>query len=297
MGQLSTDVELYGAALSERSATLSFDVAGVVASVAVAEGDEVRTGDALATLDAADAQRRVETADVQLRLAQLRLDNLLAGPESLPSPQRTRRSRRQRLRSWLLSWRSCGCWNPPMPPTWPAPSRRWRAHSDSSPVRRRPWPCCWSLRASAICRVRGRRWRAHSDNSPTRSTPWPCCWNPRMPPTWPARSRQWPAHSDSSPARSRSWPCCWSPRMPPTWPARSRRWPAHSDSSPARSRSWLNCWRVQARQNSRGRVPPWHRHRCSSPVRGPTQRNLLKLSPRLSTHSAKDMAASAPAMR
>ena len=81
MGQLSTDVELYGAALSERSATLSFDVAGVVASVAVAEGDEVRTGDALATLDAADAQRRVETADVQLRLAQLRLDNLLAGPE------------------------------------------------------------------------------------------------------------------------------------------------------------------------------------------------------------------------
>ena len=81
LGQLSTEVELSGSAVSERSAALSFDVAGVVSSVVVAKGDEVREGDGLATLRDADAQRRVETAEVQLRLAQLRLDDLLAGPD------------------------------------------------------------------------------------------------------------------------------------------------------------------------------------------------------------------------
>ena len=81
MGQLSTEVELSGSALPERSATLGFEVAGVVASVAVSPGDAVRDGDALATVDDAEAQRRIETAEVQLRQAQLRLDSLLADPE------------------------------------------------------------------------------------------------------------------------------------------------------------------------------------------------------------------------
>ncbi len=40
----------------------------------------MQAGDTLATLDDADAQRRVETAEVQLRLSQLRLDALLADP-------------------------------------------------------------------------------------------------------------------------------------------------------------------------------------------------------------------------
>ena len=81
LGRLTTEVELSGSAVSERSATLSFDVSGVVSSVAVTKGDEVREGATLATLRDADAQRRVETAKVQLRLAQLRLDELLADPE------------------------------------------------------------------------------------------------------------------------------------------------------------------------------------------------------------------------
>lgn len=80
MGSLTTEVELSGSAVSERSTTLGFDVAGVVASVVVDEGEAVRQGDALATLVDRDAQRRVETAAVQLRQAQLRLDDLLAGP-------------------------------------------------------------------------------------------------------------------------------------------------------------------------------------------------------------------------
>ena len=81
MGQLISQAEFTGSAIAERSATLSFEIGGVVASVAVAEGDEVQAGDALGTLDDAEAQRRVETALVQLRLAQLRLDDLLAEPD------------------------------------------------------------------------------------------------------------------------------------------------------------------------------------------------------------------------
>ncbi len=81
-GQLSTTVDLSGSAEAERSANLSFGAAGIVASVAVESGDTVRAGDALATLDDSDAQRRVETAEVQLRLAQLRLDALEADPEA-----------------------------------------------------------------------------------------------------------------------------------------------------------------------------------------------------------------------
>ena len=67
MGRLSTEIELSGSALSERSDTLSFEVSGVVASVTASQGDEVREGAALATLDDTDAQRRIETAEVQLR--------------------------------------------------------------------------------------------------------------------------------------------------------------------------------------------------------------------------------------
>ena len=81
LGSLNTEVELSGSAIAERSANLSFEVSGVVESVAVSRGDEVMEGAVLATLEGSDAQRRVETAQVQLRQAQLRLDGLLAEPE------------------------------------------------------------------------------------------------------------------------------------------------------------------------------------------------------------------------
>ncbi len=81
-GRLSTTLQLSGSAVSERSADLSFEAAGVVVSVAVESGDAVRSGDPLAALDDEDARRRVESAEIQLRLAQLRLDALLADPEA-----------------------------------------------------------------------------------------------------------------------------------------------------------------------------------------------------------------------
>ena len=81
-GRLSTTLQLSGSAVSERSADLSFEAAGVVVSVAVESGDAVRAGDPLAALDDGGARRRVESAEIQLRLAQLRLDALLADPEA-----------------------------------------------------------------------------------------------------------------------------------------------------------------------------------------------------------------------
>ena len=82
LGTLTTEVELSGSALPERSASLSFDSGGMVASVQVSVGAEVRTGDVLGALNDTDARFRVETAELQLRLAQLRLEDLLAGPDS-----------------------------------------------------------------------------------------------------------------------------------------------------------------------------------------------------------------------
>ena len=82
MGRLTTEVELSGSAVAERTASLSFEVGGVVASVSVALGDEVSTGESLASLDDSETLLRLETARVQLRLAQLRLENLLADPDA-----------------------------------------------------------------------------------------------------------------------------------------------------------------------------------------------------------------------
>ena len=80
MGRLSTTVDLSGSAVAERSTDLYFEAAGAVASVMVESGVAVRAGDILAVLDDTDAQRRIETAEVQLRLARLRLEALLATP-------------------------------------------------------------------------------------------------------------------------------------------------------------------------------------------------------------------------
>ncbi len=79
-GQLSTTAQLTGSASAERSASLTFEAAGVVSAVEVQVGQTVAAGDALATLDDSDAQRRVRTAEVQLDQARLRLEDLLADP-------------------------------------------------------------------------------------------------------------------------------------------------------------------------------------------------------------------------
>ena len=79
-GQLTTTVELSGSATAAQTSALSFGVGGEVDTVEVEIGDEVSTGDVLARLDDSDAERQLETAEVQLNLARLRLEELLETP-------------------------------------------------------------------------------------------------------------------------------------------------------------------------------------------------------------------------
>lgn len=79
-GQLTTTVELSGSAAAAQTATLSFAVSGEVDSVEVEVGDEVSTGEILGRLDDGDARRQLETEEVQLELARLKLEELLESP-------------------------------------------------------------------------------------------------------------------------------------------------------------------------------------------------------------------------
>lgn len=79
-GQLTTTVELSGTAAAAQTSALSFDTGGEVASIEVEIGDEVARGDVIATLDERDANRQLETAEVQLKLARLRLEELIESP-------------------------------------------------------------------------------------------------------------------------------------------------------------------------------------------------------------------------
>ena len=76
-GQLTTTVELSGSAAAAQTSSLSFGVGGEVDSVEVEIGDDVSVGEVLGRLDDSDAARQLETAEVQLSLARLRLEELL----------------------------------------------------------------------------------------------------------------------------------------------------------------------------------------------------------------------------
>ena len=77
LGRLTSSVELSGAAAAEQTTSLSFAVGGEVDTVEVEVGDEIQAGDVLARLQDEDARRSLETAEVQLELARLRLEELL----------------------------------------------------------------------------------------------------------------------------------------------------------------------------------------------------------------------------
>jgi multidrug efflux pump subunit AcrA (membrane-fusion protein) len=79
-GQLTTTLETTGSATAVRSAGLTFGTAGTVVAIEVGLGDEVEAGQVLARLDERDARRTVERAEISLRQAQLRLQDLVADP-------------------------------------------------------------------------------------------------------------------------------------------------------------------------------------------------------------------------
>lgn len=79
-GRLTTTIELSGSAAAASSADLTFAVGGTVTAIEVTVGQTVEQGDVLARLDDSEALRRLETAEVQLRLAEIALEELLDDP-------------------------------------------------------------------------------------------------------------------------------------------------------------------------------------------------------------------------
>jgi len=66
-------------------ATVAFPIQGTVASVDVAVGDTVTTGQTLATVDTTDLMSALHDKQAALATAQLALTNALAGPSSTSS--------------------------------------------------------------------------------------------------------------------------------------------------------------------------------------------------------------------
>ena len=99
LGRLTTTLETTGAAAPVQSAELTFGAGGTVASVAVSAGDTVAAGDVIATLDEEAALRQLESAQISLRQAQLRLDDLLQDPTfaEIASAQQSTLSARSQL--------------------------------------------------------------------------------------------------------------------------------------------------------------------------------------------------------
>ena len=179
-GRLITQVQLSGSAEAERSTTLSFEVAGVVSSVEVTKGHQVRTGDVLARFDDTEAQRRVETSAVQLRQAQLRLEALLADPEgsAVASANQAIVSAKSQVMAAEQSLATLS--DPPSVADLAGTEQAVATAPASSPVRSRRFRCFPSRPALLNWPVRSRRWRPLSASSRAQSKPRLCCRNPRV---------------------------------------------------------------------------------------------------------------------
>lgn len=79
-GDLQAIVGTSGTVRAAQAMDLTFGVAGVVAEVLVAEGDRVHAGQPLARLDTRDLEAQVASAELSLRIAQSKLDDLKSPP-------------------------------------------------------------------------------------------------------------------------------------------------------------------------------------------------------------------------
>jgi HlyD family secretion protein len=79
-GSISQNVSSSGQIAALRDSALTFVTSGTVATVNVAEGQQVQAGDVLAALDTADLEQGVVQAQANLKSAQADLTELKAGP-------------------------------------------------------------------------------------------------------------------------------------------------------------------------------------------------------------------------
>lgn len=71
-----------GTLVPAAEANLGFDTGGDLAELLVGLGDQVEAGDVLARLDETDAQSQVTEAEINLRLAELQLAQLISAPDT-----------------------------------------------------------------------------------------------------------------------------------------------------------------------------------------------------------------------
>ena len=81
-GPVVTNVSLAGTMAAQSTAELAFDEPGVVSSVNVGIGQEVKAGDVLAEVESRAAQDAVAQAELNLQSAQIKLNQLLEGPSA-----------------------------------------------------------------------------------------------------------------------------------------------------------------------------------------------------------------------
>ena len=79
-GDLSASVNATGKVTPKKSARLALPLTGIVANIAKHEGDAVNMGDVILSLRAADTERRVQQAELNLRSRQLDLARAKAAP-------------------------------------------------------------------------------------------------------------------------------------------------------------------------------------------------------------------------
>jgi RND family efflux transporter MFP subunit len=78
-GTLTQTVSETGTVTAEQALDLNFQTPGTIKEILVKEGDEVRAGQVLATLDAGDLELQVKQAQANLNIANANLQHLLAG--------------------------------------------------------------------------------------------------------------------------------------------------------------------------------------------------------------------------
>jgi HlyD family secretion protein len=79
-GDVVISVSGSGTLVATSEATLGFEASGYLKEVYVAVGDQVEEGDVLATMETDELELAVIEAETRVRLAQIGLDNTLAGP-------------------------------------------------------------------------------------------------------------------------------------------------------------------------------------------------------------------------
>ena len=77
LGTLTTTLSTTGTAASTLTSKLTFSTSAKVTSITAKLGEKVEAGQVLATLDSTDLQRKLESAQISLSSAQLKLGDLL----------------------------------------------------------------------------------------------------------------------------------------------------------------------------------------------------------------------------